>query len=191
MFYEKSPRKIDPEAAGRIAAKVAPGIEKVGVFVEEPVEKILLTVAQAGLTAAQLHGDQYLEPGFLQQLKSARDLKIFLVVPAEKLSSPDWLKSRGLGVSAVFFDSGTPQLPGGTGRVFDWNTAAPTIEAIGKDVNVVVAGGLNSTNVADAIRILKPWGVDVASGVEARPGKKDPERVRAFIEAVRKADKKN
>ena len=191
VFYEKSPRRIDPEAAGRIAAKVAPGIEKVGVFVEEPVEKILLTVTQAGLTAVQLHGDQYLEPAFLQPLKSARDLKIFVVVPAAKLSSPDWLKIRGLGVSAVFFDSGTPQLPGGTGRVFDWNTTAPTVEAISQDANVVVAGGLTPANVADAIRILRPWGVDVASGVEARPGKKDPERVRAFIEAVRKADKKN
>ena len=62
VFYEKSPRRIDPEAAGRIAARVPPGIEKVGVFVEEPVEKILLTVARAGLTAAQLHGDRYLEP---------------------------------------------------------------------------------------------------------------------------------
>ena len=114
------------------------------------------------------------QPGFLQQLKNVRDLKIFLVVPAEKLSSLDWLKSGGLGVSAVFFDSGTPQLPGGTGRVFDWNTAAPTIEAISKDANVVVAGGLTPGNVADAIRMLKPWGVDVASGVEARPGKKGP-----------------
>ena len=118
-------------------------------------------------------------------------MKIFVVVPAEKLSSPDGLKTRGLGVDAVFFDSGTSQLPGGTGRVFEWNTAAPAIETIGRDVNAVVAGGLTPANVADAIRILKPWGVDVASGVEARPGKKDPDKVRAFIEAARKADQKN
>ena len=65
------------------------------------------------------------------------------------------------------------------------------IQAISKKMRVVVAGGLNSTNVADAIRILKPWGVDVASGVEARPGKKDPMKVRAFIDAVRKLEKKN
>jgi phosphoribosylanthranilate isomerase len=191
VFYEKSPRNIDPETAGKIAAKTAPGVEKVGVFVEEPVEKILLTVERAGLTAAQLHGDRYLDPEFLQQLKSPRDLKIFLVVPAEKLGSPDWLKSGGLGVNAVFFDSGTPQRPGGTGRTFDWKTAAPAIETISKDANVVVAGGLTPMNVAEAIRILKPWGVDVASGVELRPGKKDPEKVRAFVEAVRQADEKN
>jgi len=186
VFYEKSPRKIDRETAARITANLAPGIEKVGVFVEEPVERILLTVAQAGLTAVQLHGDQYRKPEFIQQLTSARNLKIFLAVPADKISSLKWSKSRELGVSAVFFDSGTPQLPGGTGKIFDWKSAAPAIEAIGRDVNVVVAGGLNSTNVVEAIRILTPWGVDVVSGVEARPGKKDPEKVRAFIEAVRK-----
>ncbi len=190
VFYEKSPRKIDPETAGTITAKLASGIEKVGVFVEEPVERILLTVASAGLTAVQLHGDQSREPEFIQQLTDARNLKVFLVVPADKAGS-DWRKSRGLGASAVFFDSGTPQLPGGTGKIFDWKSAAPAIAAIGKDLNVVVAGGLHSTNVAEAIRILKPWGVDVVSGVEARPGKKDPEKVRAFIEAVRKAEKKN
>ena len=190
VFYEKSPRKIDPETAGKIAAKLPAGIEKVGVFVDEPVERILLTVAQAGLTAAQLHGDQSREPEFIQQLKSARDLKIFMVVSANKISSLDWHKGRSLGVSAVFFDSGTPQLPGGTGRIFDWKTAAPTITAIATDLHAVIAGGLNSANVIEAIRILKPWGVDVASGVEARPGKKDPQKVRSFIEAVRQADKK-
>jgi phosphoribosylanthranilate isomerase len=189
VFYEKSPRNISAEVAREIVSRLPEQVEKVGVFVEEPVERILLTAAQVGLTAAQLHGNRYLEPEFLQQLKNSRDLKVFLVVPAETLSSLDRLKSRGLGFSAVFVDSGTPQLPGGTGRVFDWNTAAPAIGAIGKNANVVVAGGLTPANVAEAIHILKPWGVDVASGVEARPGTKDPEKVRAFIEAVRKADK--
>ncbi|MGH9553398.1 MAG: phosphoribosylanthranilate isomerase, partial [Terriglobales bacterium] len=142
VFYEKSPRRIDPQTAGKIAAKLPAGIDKVGVFVDESVERILLTVAQAGLTAVQLHGDRSREPEFIQQLKSARGLKLFLVVPADKISSLDWRKNRGLGVSALFFDSGTPQLPGGTGKAFDWRAAAPTMEGIGKDVNVVVAGGL-------------------------------------------------
>ena len=87
VFYEKSPREDRPRRRrGKIAAKLAPDIEKVGVFVEEPLEKILLTVAQAGLTAAQLHGvTDTSSQAFLQQLKNSRDLKIFLVVPAEKL----------------------------------------------------------------------------------------------------------
>jgi phosphoribosylanthranilate isomerase len=145
VFYEKSPRRIDPAAAGKIAAQLAPGIEKVGVFVEEPVERILLTVAQAGLTAAQLHGERYLQPGFLQQLKNVRDLKIFLVVPAEELRSLDWLKGGGLGVSAVSLTQ-APPAAGWLGRIFDWNTAAPTIEAMSKDANAVGAGGLTPGN---------------------------------------------
>ena len=76
-------------------------------------------------------------------------------------------------------------------RTFDWKTAAPGIKTIREKVKVVVAGGLNSTNVADAIRILKPWGVDVVSGVEAMPGKKDPLKVRSFINAVRNMEEKN
>ena len=130
------------EAAGKIAAKVPPGIEKVGVFVEEPVEKILLTVAQAGLTAAQLHGDQYLEPGFLQQLKSIRDLKVFLVVPAEKISSPDWLKIAASGSAPFSLTQARPNCRGAREEYLIGSAAAPGIEAIGKNVNVVVAGGL-------------------------------------------------
>jgi phosphoribosylanthranilate isomerase len=87
-------------------------------------------------------------------------------------------------------DSGDLRAPGGTGKTFDWNKAAPIVEGMRQGgVKLVVAGGLTADNVSEAIAILKPWGVDVASGVEATPGKKDPEKVRAFVNAVRAADK--
>jgi phosphoribosylanthranilate isomerase len=192
VFYEKSPRKIDPETAREIVARIPPNIEKVGVFVNESVETILKTAAAAGLSAAQLHGVDSGKPEFIRILKAGRDLKIFPVLPAAAIDGAlDWHEIGQAGTSAVFFDSGTPQVPGGTGRTFEWEMASSGIRAIGKKLNVVVAGGLNSTNVSDALRILRPWGVDVASGVETRPGKKDPEKVRAFIYAVRTAEKKN
>jgi phosphoribosylanthranilate isomerase len=192
VFYEKSPRRIDLESARTIVEKLPLNIEKVGVFVDEPVAKILRTVARAGLTAAQLHGVKSRKPEFIQALKTGRDLKLFLVLPATEINSGlDWPKNGETAISAVFFDSGTPQLPGGTGRTFDWKAAASGIQSIGEKLKVVVGGGLNSANVVDAIRILKPWGADVASGVEASPGKKDPEKVRAFIDAVRNIEKKS
>lgn len=190
VFYDKSPRKIDAQTAREIVAKMPLDIEKVGVFVNQSVETILKTVADAGLTAAQLHGGASFEPEVLQKI--GRDLKIFLVRSATGIGGDfNWHELRKSGVAAVFLDSGTPQMPGGTGKVFDWKAAAGAIRAMGEElnVNVVVAGGLNSNNVADALRIMKPWGVDVASGVEARPGKKDPEKVRSFIDAVRRAER--
>jgi phosphoribosylanthranilate isomerase len=87
----------------------------------------------------------------------------------------------------IFLDSGSLQQPGGTGAVFDWQKAAPIVEQMQRVLKVVVAGGLNPTNVADAIHVLKPWGVDVSSGVESKPGRKDPDKIRAFISAVRQA----
>ena len=191
VFYEKSPRKIDPKTAGEIVQGLPPNIEKVGVFVNEPVEKILNTVMQAGLTAVQLHGIDSRRPEFIRSLQDSRKLKIFLVLRADEISGFD---SAGLSegsIGAVFVDSGTSQLPGGTGKTFDWHGAAASVEGIKRNANLVVAGGLNPSNVAEAIRILKPWGVDVASGVEAKPGKKNPEKVRAFIEAARSAEKNN
>jgi phosphoribosylanthranilate isomerase len=89
-------------------------------------------------------------------------------------------------------DSGSLAQPGGTGRTFDWSAAATFVDKIrASGWNYVVAGGLTAENVGDAIRILHPWGIDVSSGVEARTGKKDPDKVRAFIKAVRDADKAN
>src|SRR5207302_454366 len=87
-----------------------------------------------------------------------------------------------------FLDSGGPAQPGGTGKPFDWAKAAPIAEGMRKgNLKLVVAGGLTPHNVGQAMNILHPWGVDVSSGVEARPGKKDPEKVRAFVRAVREA----
>ncbi len=190
VFYEKSPRRIDPEAAREIVQKLPPGIERVGVFVDEPLATILETVARAGLTGVQLHGAASRKPEFIQALQAGGSLKVFLVLSAAEIDGGvDWSEVGRYGVSAIFLDSGTPQVPGGTGKVFDWKTAASGIRP--DKLRIVVAGGLTARNVADAIRILQPWGVDVASGVEARPGKKDPEKVRAFIGAVRKLKKKN
>jgi phosphoribosylanthranilate isomerase len=192
VFYEKSPRRISVETAGQIVQSLPPDIGRVGVFVNEPVEQILDTVKKADLTAAQLHGVEVRKPEFIRALKAGRDLKIFLVLPATEIGvGLEWNVNGEASISAVFFDSGTPRHPGGTGRIFDWKAAASGIHTIGKKLKVVVAGGLNPANVGDAIRILKPWGVDVVSGVEASPGKKDPDKVRAFIDAVRKAGKNN
>ena len=103
--------------------------------------------------------------------------------PPEKVAIPEGL------MGTIMLDSGNLQQPGGTGKTFDWEKAVPFAVAMRDGgLNLVVAGGLNSENVGEAIEILHPWGVDVASGVEARPGRKDPEKVRAFVRAVREMD---
>ena len=93
-------------------------------------------------------------------------------------------------VRAFLVDSGTQATPGGTGEAFDWSASVSTVDMIKRLGKVIIAGGLKPSNVAEAIDVFAPWGVDVASGVEARPGKKDPEKVRAFVQAVREADKR-
>jgi phosphoribosylanthranilate isomerase len=93
--------------------------------------------------------------------------------------------------SSIHLDSGMPEKRGGTGKTFAWAEARWLVSALTRMYPVVIAGGLTASNVERAAEVLKPWGVDVASGVEARPGKKDPEKVRAFVRAVRETDRKN
>src|ERR1700690_916462 len=115
VFYEKSPRKIDVETTRKIVTKLPSNIDKVGVFVSEPVETILKTVAQAGLTGVQLHGVECHKLEFIRALKIGRDLSVFPVLPAADIGAGfDWNENERASISAVFFDSGTPQLPGGT-----------------------------------------------------------------------------
>ena len=94
-------------------------------------------------------------------------------------------------VYAFLLDSGGPVVRGGTGVAFDWNAAGPKAEVMGRLSRLIVAGGLNPQNVSEAVSVLHPWGVDVSSGVEAHPGKKDPEKVRAFVKAVRSLENRN
>ena len=188
VFYKQSPRNIDPEKARAVVAKLPPQVEKVGVFVNESPENIADIADRAQLTALQLHFKSPSADNGLQGW-SPGNRKVYLALPAALFLDAgaqwDGPNQRSIAFSAIFLDSGTPEHPGGTGKAFDWQKAALLVEAMAKTAKVVVAGGLNPLNVAQAIRILKPWGVDVASGVEAIPGKKDPKKVRAFIAAAR------
>ena len=201
VFYEKSPRKVSVEQASRIIEKLPPNVETVGVFVLGSNTNIAEIAEQARLTSVQLHSpgkrpNEVTGPISFPDISSSR--RYYLAVSANDFFDQDHadfaVSKNGSDaaewIHAVFLDSGTVQQPGGTGKVFDWNKAVATAERIQRSgLRLVVAGGLTPKNVAEAMRTLKPWGVDVSSGVEASLEKKDPEKVRAFIAAVKQADK--
>lgn len=191
VFYEKSPRHVSQEAVRDIVSALPAKIEKVGVFVGESLDEMDRVAETAGLTGVQLrvkfpHSE-------CAALKSGTTK--YMVLPANDLldaqgrfTSLPWYQDVKNNIGAIFLDTGTTTQPGGTGRTFDWANAAGTVRLLQQDFRIVIAGGLTPTSAPEAMRILKPWGVDVSTGVEAHPGKKDQEKVRAFIAAVRKAD---
>ena len=193
VFCEKSPRNISVEAAREIVEKLPEGVEKIGVFVNEASERVAMVTDQVGLTAVQFHGDEHQNPA-----EHATAKRTFLCIPAEWVAVTWKKKGKAMGsfmaipknLGAIMLDSGSAGQRGGTGTAFDWRAAQPWISAMNQLYPLVIAGGLNADNVAEAMRLLKPWGVDVVSGVEATPGKKDPEKVRAFVKAVREVDRK-
>ncbi len=191
VFYEKSPRKIDPKTAQRIVAELPGRVDKVGVFVDQTAERVREIVGQAGLTAVQLYKTECALAFSNFREKGQSGEKIIFAVPGERIVdgnvfiSPDFQKT----VFALLIDSTSAAHPGGTGRRFNWAGARGTIEWLETIRPTIVAGGLTPANVGEALSLLHPWGVDVASGVETRPGKKDPETVRAFVRAVREVEK--
>jgi phosphoribosylanthranilate isomerase len=191
VFYEKSPRRISVEAAREIVEKLPEGVEKIGVFVNEHEDSICAVADGAGLTAFQMHGDDE-NPHVADLVVERRpSLKVFASVSMRHASPVGWASVWDPDVVHAFLvDSGSPSKHGGTGEVFDWRASVGTLDEIKRFGQLVLAGGLTPVNVGEAIGILEPWGVDVVSGVEARPGKKDPEKVRAFVKAVRAADRK-
>jgi len=190
VFYESSPRRIDPEAARKIVKELPEMIEKVGVFVNQSEESICVLADAAGLTAVQLHGDNE-DPHVADLIAERRPhLKVVVGISMQHPKPEAWAMMWHPDVVHAFLvDSGNSSNYGGTGKTFNWQASQRSIAEIARLGRVVVAGGLTPGNVTAAIRLLRPWGVDVASGVETRPGKKDREKVRAFVAAVRMGEK--
>jgi len=189
VFYEKSPRCVTVETAREIVEKLPEGVEKVGVFVDSRVEDAKDVFHRVGLTMVQVYGESV---GEWYDWYESGETKLMWATSGNVLKKEVFIslgryKKR---LSALLVDSGSENLPGGTGVRFDWEAAKIGIWHLGTRAPIVVAGGLTPKNVNDAVRTLAPWGVDVVSGVEASPGKKDPEKVRAFVSAVREFDRR-
>jgi len=174
IFYMQSPRNISQKDVKEIVAQLPPFVESIGVFVNETSDKINRIAEQCRLTAVQLHGDE--SPAFCRRIKRR-------VVKAVRVKDAESLKGMSdFDVSGFLLDAYNEESRGGTGRVFDWNLALRAK----KQGPVIIAGGLNPYNVYTAIHRVKPYGVDVCSGVEKSPGVKDPEKISEFIKAVHK-----
>jgi phosphoribosylanthranilate isomerase len=177
-FYAKSPRHIQPSKARQIVRRLPKRISAVGVFVNEDEEKMRETARAVGLDALQLHGEETAA----EVARLRRAFPVIKAVRAGKSFRPSQL-SKFKRASAILLDGFDKRLRGGTGKTFDWRVARHA-KPYGR---IILAGGLTPENIGQAIRTARPYAVDVCSGVEARPGKKDPKRVQALMNAVRAA----
>jgi phosphoribosylanthranilate isomerase len=180
-FYPKSPRYISPARARRIVQRLPKRVSAVGVFVNEPEWKMLEIARSVGLDRLQLHGDE--APAVVARL--SRQLPVIKAVRASRSFEPSQL-APFKRASAILLDGFDRRWAGGTGRTFDWRLARRA-KRYGR---IFLAGGLAPENVGEAIRTARPYAVDVSSGIERRPGRKNPERLRAFVGAVEAAEKR-
>ena len=174
IFYKKSPRYVAPDKARHIIGQLPPFVATVGVFVDEDASQVREIASLTGLDWIQLHGGE--SPDYCRSL-GRRVIKGFRVKGQEIYGQ---LTEFQGATQAFLLDTYKPGTPGGTGETFDWQLA----REVRKCGPIILAGGLTPENVAEAIRIAQPAAVDVASGVEAAPGKKDPEKLRAFFGAI-------
>jgi len=171
FVFAKSSRRVSVSEAKRIACTLGPWVSTVGVFVNESTENILRVVSECRLSAVQLHGDE--PPSQLICLRPARIIKAFRV--SEKA---DLKATAGYEADAYLFDTKVNDVYGGSGKSFDWSL----LKSSGIKKPCIISGGLNPDNVRTVVRRLAPYGVDVSSGVEKSPGKKDPGLVKRFIQ---------
>jgi phosphoribosylanthranilate isomerase len=174
VFYDRSPRYISLEAAATLIRQLPPFVMKVGVFVNAPADLVVRASRECGLNLLQFHGDE--PPDYCVQF-GLMSMKAFRIRDATSLQA-----LQNYPTDAWLLDAYSPDNPGGTGETFNWDLA---LEARNSGRPIFLAGGLTPENVAEAVKRAQPYGVDVSTGVEAAPGRKDQSRVRAFIQAAK------
>ena len=180
-FYERSPRQVAPDEAAKIRAELPKKVKAVGIFVNALVADVVALQKMLKLDAVQLHGDE--SPKTVAELApDVPVIKAFRVEPGFPLDTLEEYPQA----FAFLLDAAQEGQYGGTGRTTDWDVA----RRAALSSRIILAGGLKVENVAAAVRIVRPYGIDVASGVESRPGKKDHGRIREFIQEVRRAERK-
>ncbi|HEX4073772.1 MAG TPA: phosphoribosylanthranilate isomerase [Candidatus Acidoferrales bacterium] len=180
-FYARSPRYVAPAKAKRIVSRLPKQILVVGVFVNESEQKMLEIARVVGLDALQLHGDE--TPAMVARLK--RSFPVIKAIRVKASAASTGQMGRFKQATALLLDGFDAQRRGGTAKTFDWEIA----RRAKKHGRIFLAGGLTPENVGAAIRTARPYAVDVCSGVEARPGKKDPARMKNLMRAARDAQK--
>lgn len=186
FVFAESPRRVSPQKARELARAVPPFVVRVGVFVDETYDAAARIAEDAGLHVIQLHGRA--DEALILRLQRLG----YQVAQAVRMRDErDVNAVAGTAADAVLLDTFSPGRAGGTGRTFDWRLARAAMAALdarGKRLPVVLAGGLTPENVADAVRTVRPFAVDVSSGVETAPGRKCPEKMQRFVRKVREAD---
>ena len=173
IFVKDSKRYIEPETARDIISKLPPFITKVGVFVNSNLNEIVEIKEKTHIDIAQLHGDETIE--FCRSIPF-RTIKVIRVKDRSNIELVAQYPDQD-----ILFDTYSDKEYGGTGTTFDWTV----LKDLSLSKKVILSGGLNSDNVAEAVKVVVPYAVDVSSGVEARPGKKDHNKIKRFIEAIK------
>lgn len=174
FVFAESIRKVSKEKARAIVQKLPPFVTTVGLFVNDTAENIEAICRFCGLDAIQLHGNE--RPALLKKLKDFKTIKAFRI-----RNEKDIIPIKKYRPDAILLDGYSEKNMGGTGTSFDWKI----VKYIRISIPIIIAGGLTPLNVSRAIKIVKPYGVDVSSGVESSPGKKDRKLIKDFIDAVK------
>lgn len=185
FIFAPSKRRITVEKAREVISQLPSQVERIGVFLDQSVDEIVRHVMELDLTGVQLHGEEsplelgsYLSP---DRRTSLRIIKTFIVQESFEIRLEAAIKTTAGMVDAWLLDSGA-----GSGKTFDWQAARKQMGDL--QGRFIIAGGLTPENVGEALRVFHPWGVDVVSGVESEPGRKDLKKLPAFVQAVREAE---